>query len=58
MTTKRTLPITTLFLGVGRGTLCVHVELSYFVSRAIRVFRLNDDAVDIGTHRDATGDGP
>jgi hypothetical protein len=39
-------------------TLCVGGEICDFVSGTTRVFRLDDDATDRGTHRDVPGDAP
>ncbi|MCZ7618943.1 MAG: beta-phosphoglucomutase family hydrolase [Myxococcota bacterium] len=39
-------------------TLCVDGEVLEFVSGTTRVFRLNDAATDIGTHRDVPGGAP
>ena len=39
-------------------TLCVDGEDCEFVSGTTRVFRLNDDATDCGTHRDVPGAAP
>lgn len=39
-------------------TLCVDGEVCEFVSGTTRVFRLNDDATDVATHRDATARRP
>ena len=39
-------------------TLCVDGEVCEFVSGTTRVFRLNDEAIDGGTHREAPGDSP
>lgn len=39
-------------------TVCIDGEAFEFVSGTNRVFRLNDDATDGGTHSDVTGDAP
>ena len=39
-------------------TLCVDGGICEFVSGTPRVFRLNDEATDRGTHRDVPGDAP
>jgi hypothetical protein len=36
-------------------TVCVDGEVCEFVRGTTRVFRLNDDAIDRGTHSDMTG---